>query len=395
MKFSNRSIAFIVGFILLAVIVFFFSNIVGYVLVAWVLSMIGQPLMRFFQKHIKFWKFQAGPNLAAILTLLTYFVVMISLVMLFVPLIVKQANNLAEVDYKKIGEALENPVNQFQGKLIDYGLIQPDSVVITPPDSTLLAIDSNAVLKPDTSYVINPISVENQLKENFFKWFEPRKIGDFFSGIISAAGNIFFAIFTIVFITFFFLKEQGLFVNFLVAIFPNKHEEQIRHAIEEISRMLTRYFGGILFQVTIITLFVSLGLSLLGIQNALLIGFFAALINVIPYLGPLIGAMFGIIITISSNLYLPFGDILPLLSKVVLVFALMQMLDNFLLQPWIFSNSVLAHPLEIFIVILMGAQINGIIGMVLAIPVYTVLRVIARAFLSEFKIVQKITGGMT
>jgi predicted PurR-regulated permease PerM len=125
------------------------------------------------------------------------------------------------------------------------------------------------------------------------------------------------------------------------------------------------------------------------------LAFFAALINVIPYLGPLIGAAFGIIITISSNLDLDFyTQMLPLLSKVVIVFAGMQMLDNFLLQPWIFSNSVLAHPLEIFIVILMGAQINGIIGMVLAIPVYTVLRVIARSFLSEFKIVQKITGGL-
>lgn len=394
MKISSRSIAFIIGGVLLAILFYFFSNIVGYILVAWVLSMIGQPLMRLFQKHIKFWKFQAGPNLAAILTLVTYFIVMTSLIMLFVPLIVKQANNLAEVDYGKIGQALEAPVNQFQGKLIDYGLIQPDSVIISPPDSTILQIDSSAVLKADTTYVINPISVENQLKENFFKWFEPRKIGDFFSGIISAAGNIFFSLFTIVFITFFFLKEQGLFVNFLVAIFPHKYEPQIRHAIEEISRMLTRYFGGIVVQITIITLFVSLGLSLLGIQNALLIGFFAALINVIPYLGPLIGAMFGIIITISSNLQLDFTDMLPMLSKVVLVFALMQMLDNFLLQPWIFSNSVLAHPLEIFIVILMGAQINGIIGMVLAIPVYTVLRVIARVFLSEFKVVQKITGGM-
>ena len=71
------------------------------------------------------------------------------------------------------------------------------------------------------------------------------------------------------------------------------------------------------------------------------------------------------------------------------------MLDNFLLQPWIFSNSVMAHPLEIFIIILMGAQLNGIIGMVLAIPVYTVLRVIARVFLSEFRIVKKMTDRMS
>ena len=147
--------------------------------------------------------------------------------------------------------------------------------------------------------------------------------------------------------------------------------------------------------MTIITIFVSVFLSILGIKNALLIGFFAALINVIPYLGPMIGAAFGVFITISSNLDLEFyNEMLPLLVKVVIVFASMQMLDNFLLQPFIFSNSVLAHPLEIFIIILVGAKLGGILGMVLAIPVYTVLRVVARVFLSEFKIVQKITGGM-
>jgi predicted PurR-regulated permease PerM len=159
--------------------------------------------------------------------------------------------------------------------------------------------------------------------------------------------------------------------------------------------MLTRYFGGILIQMTIITAFVSVLLGLFGIQNALLIGFFAALINVIPYVGPLIGATFGLIITISSNLDLEFyTQMLPMLVKVVAVFGAMQLLDNFMLQPWIFSNSVLAHPLEIFIVILMGAQLNGIGGMVLAIPVYTVLRVIAGVFLSKFKIVQKMTVRM-
>ena len=112
-------------------------------------------------------------------------------------------------------------------------------------------------------------------------------------------------------------------------------------------------------------------------------------------MGPIIGASFGVFIVISSNLGLPFYDeMLPLLLTVVGVFASMQLLDNFLLQPFIFSNSIKAHPLEIFIIILVGAKLGGILGMVLAIPVYTVLRVIARIFLSEFKLVQKITGGM-
>jgi predicted PurR-regulated permease PerM len=213
--------------------------------------------------------------------------------------------------------------------------------------------------------------------------------------MIGIAGSLVFAVFSIVFITFFFLKDTGLFVNFLIALVPTQYEERVRQSVESISRLLTRYFGGILIQITIITIIVSSLLSLFGIQNALLIGFFAALINVIPYLGPLIGAVFGVILTISANLDIDFyTQMLPLLLKVVAVFAIMQLIDNFVLQPFIFSNSVSAHPLEIFIVILMGAQLGGITGMILAIPFYTVIRVIGKVFLSEFRIVQKITAGM-
>ena len=119
------------------------------------------------------------------------------------------------------------------------------------------------------------------------------------------------------------------------------------------------------------------------------------MINVIPYIGPIIGAMFGIFITISSNLDLSFySEMLPMILWVMGAFAAMQMLDNFILQPYIFSTSVMAHPLEIFIIILVGAKIGGILGMVVAIPTYTVIRVIARSFLSEFKIVQRMTQNM-
>lgn len=366
MKISGRNVAIILGLFLVLALMSYFSTIVAYVLIAWVLSMIGQPFMRFFQKRLRIGKYEAGPNVAAALTLICYFVIITGLIMIFVPLIIAQANNLAGVDYKSIASALEVPINQFNNWLARYGL----------SDST-------------------DISLAEQMREMFSNWFKPSAIRTYFNSLIATAGNILLNVFSIVFITFFFLKEQGLFVNFIVAIAPGHYENRIRQAINDISRMLTRYFGGILIQMTIITIFVSVLLGLMGIQNALLIGFFAALINVIPYVGPLIGAAFGLIITISSNLDLEFYmQMLPMLIKVVAVFGAMQLLDNFVLQPWIFSNSVLAHPLEIFIVILMGAQLNGIGGMVLAIPVYTVLRVIAGVFLNKFKIVQKMTVRM-
>ena len=367
MKVSNRTLAIIAGVIAAGVLIYYFSSIVAYVIVAWVLSMVGQPLMRFFQEKLRYKHFSIGPNMAAVLVLLVYFIIVALLFLLFVPLIVTEANHLAAADYSSIAKTLEEPLNQFNNWLAKYGI---------------------ATSAP---------SAEDQL-QNAFKleqWFNPGKIGNVFTLILSTAGSMIMAVFSIVFITFFFLKEQGLFTNFLVAIFPNRHEANIRHSMSEVSRLLTRYFAGVLLQITIITLFVWIGLSILGVKNAILIAFFAALINVIPYLGPIIGAVFGIFITISSNLEVDFyAVLLPLLGKVAIVFALMQMLDNFVLQPWIFSNSVLAHPLEIFLVILMGAQVGGVVGMVLAIPSYTVLRVIARSFLSHFKIVQSLTKGM-
>jgi len=414
MKNISRYIAIAISVLIIFAIVYYFSNIVAYVLIAWVFSMIGQPMMRFFQRKIKIGKFQAGPSISAVLTMLCYFIIFTALIWMFVPLVVQQAQNLMSVDYNTVGKTLEEPLTEINDFLVDAGLvgeIKPISEQLTKQemetllvDAGLLKIDSTSVpltveemevLLVDKGLVEVGQSIPEQVTENLKKWFSLEKIREFFGSILGFAGDFVFALFSIVFILYFFLKDQGLFVNFLVAITPSKYGDEVRNSLDRITKLLRRYFGGILLQVTIITIFVSVLLGLLGIKNALLIGFFAALINVIPYLGPIIGASFAIFITISSNIGIDFyTEMMPLLGRVLIVFGAMQMLDNFLLQPYIFSNSVLAHPLEIFIVIMMGSQINGIVGMVLAIPVYTVLRVIARSFLSEFRIVQRITEGM-
>ncbi len=365
MKKYSRYLVFAFSFLLAAFLIYVFRAIVSYILIAWVVSMIGQPVVVFLKRRVKIGKYKMGPNLSAAITLLMFFIMFVIFLLLFVPLAVEQAANLADVDYAAIADALNQPFVELQERLERIGVSSDESL-------------------------------EDLLQKSMTGYFNPGGIADFFAEAISVAGNLMIGIFSVMFISFFFLKEEGLFGRVVMSLVSKPYRPKMAHALDEISSLLSRYFTGILLQITLITIIVTVSLNLLGVPNALLIGLFAALINVIPYLGPIIGAAFGIMITISSNLDLSFyNEMLPMLLKVMGVFATMQLMDNFIFQPFIFSTSVRAHPLEIFLVILIGAQIQGITGMVLAIPTYTVIRVVAREFLNRFEIVQSITSRMS
>ena len=343
---------------------FFFTDIIIYVLISFILSIIGQPLMDLQMDKFKFKKIKIGSALAAINTMIIFLLLFGAFIYFFVPLVVEQAVHLADLDYEVIGDALAKPLHQFQDRLSALGI---NSATETPTEMV------SAALKD---------------------WFDPQIINDFIRGIFSLTGNIVMGLFSVLFITFFFLQNQGMFQSFILALVPSTYENKIRHILADTIKLLTRYFGGVLIQMTIITIFLVIFLSILGIKHALLIAFFAAMINVIPYLGPIMGFLFGVLVTISGYSGMDFTALLPLFTKLAIAFGSMQLLDNFLLQPYIFSNSVRAHPLEIFIVILIAGKLGGVVGMILAIPSYTMLRVVARAFLSEFKIVQKLTQSI-
>lgn len=346
-------------------LIYTFSDIVMFVIISWVLSMLGQPLMRIFRTYLRLGRFRAGKGLSAVLVLLCFIIVLLSVLLLFVPLVVQEANALANLDYNAIGKSLEAPLQQINDWLVQYGIITESR----PPQEMV----KNALMA-----VLNSSSISS-----------------FFGSSLSVVSNLLVGFFSILFITFFFLKEPALFFNFMVALVPVQYEQQMRDVLNDISTMLTRYFGGVALQIFLIAVYVSIFLSILGVKNAILIGFFAALMNLIPYLGPALGGGIGILIAVSANLDADFTTvILPMTIKVLVVFWTVQMLDNYFLTPYIFSNTVLAHPLEIFIIILVGAKIGGVLGMVLAIPAYTVLRVVAREFLSRFKIVKRITGRL-
>ncbi len=419
MAFKPRYIFIGLSVLLVLGIMYYFSNLVAYIVLAWSLSMIGSPIFKFLRRFL-------GKNISAVLTLSIFVLIGGILLGIFIPGIQNQAINISNIDYAKAINAIEEPMNDWQAMLEKRGFIKTIEPVIEEPvvveeekgqfvEAQVIHLDSilrNDSLLTGVTILVNVHEADHVIeekviptnpnktffdiaKENIVSFINPQRIQNILSGMVGFLGNLLIAVFSIFFISFFFLREQGLFTGMITNIVPDKYVVETEHAVNESSQLLVRYFIGIAVQIIIVTSLVSILLTLFGIKNPLLIGFFAALMNVIPYIGPILGATFAMAITFTSNLDLSFyNELLPVMGKVVIVFVIMQLIDNFIIQPIIFGRSVKAHPLEIFLIVLIGAQMGGIIGMVLAIPVYTVLRVIGKVFLSEFKVIQKLTESI-
>jgi len=364
MNFLNRNFLLALGVLILLALAYYFSDIVTYILIAWVLSMLGTPLVLFFQNRIRIGRFRMGSSVAATLTILVFYTSFIGIMWLFVPTIVKQARNLADVDYYALGEKLREPFAQTDARMHQIGMLETGE------------------------------SLATKTQEILSRWFKPTLIGDFLESFIGVAGNLMVTIASVTFILFFFLKENDLFLDIVHALVPNERERNVQSAVNKSSDVLTKYFRGLLIQMVAFSAMITLVLWILGNKNAMLIGSIGGVLNVIPYVGTILGIIFGVFITISSNLDADFAIMIPMLLKVATTFIVIHVIDSNLLGPLIMSKSVQAHPLEIFIVILAAAKIGGITGMLIGIPVYTVLRIIAREFFSEFKIVQRLTDHL-
>ena len=216
-------------------------------------------------------------------------------------------------------------------------------------------------------------------------------INNAFSSIVSIAISTLITIFSISFITFFFLKEDGLFYAMVKAMFPERLQENVTRALDSITYLLSRYFTGILTESIILMIVISTAMILFGMKtdNALLIGLIMGVMNVVPYAGPLIGGIFSVIVGIITPIEgMSVGHTALVIAGSLLV---LKGLDDFVLQPTLYSERVKAHPLEIFLVILIAGSLAGILGMLLAIPSYTVIRVFAKEFFSQFRLVRKLT----
>lgn len=324
-------------------------------LIAIMISLITKPIIHFLQKK---WKLHRIISVSIAILILSF--LFISICSLVVPLILNLSQHLSSLD-----------TNYLKQEIIDFWL-----------DTTLFFRREGF----DISAHLSEIDFANYLK----------KIPLFIVEIFSGSSNFIMGIFCVSFISFFLIKENGLLRHIFFAFVPQEKESQWENSIEKINKLLSRYLIGVVFQISILFVFYTVLLFCISAENPFSIAAVCALLNLIPFVGPLIGYFLMILLTISNLLGADFQNII--LPKIYIItggYALAQLNDNFLVQPLVFSKSVRSHPLEIFLVITASGLGFGVFAMVLSVPFYTALKVIIKIFFSQHPIVKKLFGTAT
>jgi predicted PurR-regulated permease PerM len=367
MNATFRNILIFLGIMLLLSCAWYFRSIVVYILVSGVFSIMGRPLVDLFCR-IRIRKWSLPRSIGALAALVIIWGLIILFFSIFIPLVTTQLNYLSTIDSERIVMLIEGPIKKVE---------------------TLFRI-----LNKD---ITNELSIQDYIVTKVAGVLNINMIQNFLGSIMSTMGNLIVAVFSITFITFFFLKDQHLFFESILMWVPDKYVDNVTRALYSIKRLLTRYFIGIIIQSTCIMILITTGMTIAGIdfQQALVMGLILGILNVIPYVGPWLGLFIAIIMGVASHMNQDFATVvIPLVTYMFIVEAITHLIDNIIFQPVIFSNSVRAHPLEIFVVVLAAGFAAGIPGMILGIPAYTVMRVFAREFFYNFKAVQKITSSL-
>jgi predicted PurR-regulated permease PerM len=346
-----RALLIVVGFVFLLYLLYLLRAVILYLIIAAVFSLIARPIIQLLKNKIKF------PNtIAVVITMLLFVISLFGLVRLFVPLVLKQGENLSLLNTTQFKRDIEYLFYETNAYFLERGIDLLDQF----KNVDLLA--------------------------NF------KSIPDLFNAVLEGIGSLSMGLFSVLFITFFFMKDQRILHNALFSFIPNSKENRVKKSLETIKELLSRYFIGLVLQITILLVIYTVVLLIVGIENALVIAFLCALLNLIPYIGPLVGGFLMLVLTMTENIGMDFQTaILPTTLYVLLGYIIAQLIDNFLSQPLIFSKSVKSHPLEIFLIIIIGGILSGALGMVIAVPCYTAFKVMLKEFLSHNKVIKSLT----
>lgn len=339
---------------LVAYVLFASRTIILYLLISAIFALIGRPLYTLVMRA-RIGKRRMPSALAAIITLFSLIGIFALLLSYFIPAIITEGQIIASLDAERIKSAL-TPLFKWANELGQSLNLGED-----------FAYDDGTIM----SFIADNLDVAI--------------VTGVLNSFVGVLGNFLIAFFSIAFITYFMLSDPGMITRLIHRVTPLQLEPSVDRITANTRRTMSRYFIGLLIQVVAVSICIYIGLSILGVKNALLIAVFSGIANLIPYLGPWVGATFALFVIMANAVEVNFEiNVWGTIIGLIIVYFATQMIDNYLLQPTIFSNSIDAHPLEIFIVILVAGTIGGIGAMIAAVPTYAFLRIIFTEMDREF-----------
>ena len=357
-----RYVLIIFGIVIIGGVCLYFGSVLVYLLLAGVVSLVARPIMKQLGKIRVKGKSMPG-WIAAALTIVVLLVIFLAVILGVTPLLTNVVNEVSAA-YSGNVQGIAGPLKDFNRWMID----------------TFPSLGRD-------------FRIEIVVLHEIQKAFDISIFSSIIGSVASFLANFGIGLFSVIFIAFFFIRDESLFTRIISSMVPDKIEGSVKESIGEVEYLLSRYFVGILIEMAGVALLDFLGLALIARLpwgSALGIAFLAGLLNVIPYVGPLIGTCLGTVMglilkycgTGLVGLDVPFWAFALIL---IVIMCCTQLVDNFIYQPVIYSNSIMASPLEIFIVLLMAATLGGVFGMLVAIPCYTVVRVVAGRFFRNVK----------
>jgi len=356
------------GLAIILALCWLFRSILAYILIAVVVSLIAKPLMVFLQK-IRIKGEKAPDWLLAAFSIVIVLGVLVSFITSVIPILSGIVKEISVANIETAAKGIAAPLAEINIFL------------------------RNMFPQLGEEFRLE-VTILNELQNVFSV--------SMFSSVLGSAASILtslaIGLFSVVFIGFFFIKDDGLFTEIVCALVPDRHEKTTEKAISDIGHLLSRYFIGVIVEIIGVALVNFLGLyfvARLGFHASIGIAVVTGILNVIPYVGPFIGIVLGT----ALGLLLKYTSMTPIgldvnfwvfTAILIAVLYFTQLVDNFLYQPLIYSTSIKAKPLEIFIVLLIVGTIGGPLAMIVAIPCYTVVRVIAFRFFGHIKAIRRL-----
>lgn len=351
-------------------ICWYFRNLIIYVVLAAVMAMLARPFFVLITKpsirgrRVPSW-------LAAVLSIVVILGCLLGLVTLVIPVVSSVVGDISKANIGDMAQAATVPLKSL-----------------------------NELIIRSFPQVGSDFRIESFALSQLNRILDVPHLSSVLGSVASAIGSIGVGLFSMIFISFFFIRSPRLFINLVTAFVPDRYEKQVIESLNEIGVLVSRYFTGLFCEVLGVALVNFLGMFIiarLGFKYSIGIAFITGIFNVIPYVGPMIGGIIGVVLALTVK-YVCAASLGAAVSfpvfvaMLVAIFVVTQMIDNYLFQPFIYSNSIKAHPLEIFLVFLAAGQMGGMLGMLVAIPAYTVARVFALKFLGNFKPVRRLKG---